>query len=308
MESEWSLFRDDANAPTHKVREKTQAFERARSGQKGRKPMSRKIELSFTGGGPGGGWNARVELRPFDGGFAVWAVDADERFREVSRWPRQLSWREAANALRATSQYGLQALGAEDGDGFFQGISVDGQVVPWQADMLRLAWVNYDDASDDVLEPLLKLDDDQIHELWSALGSFVEPAELGKLRQFVKLQEHYGLVGSGLIEHIAKERGLQKVPSYEDFLTMIASYLNTDEDARETALEPFAVNITKTTNRFSKTLDSPRSFITGMIYSRKTSALREYLEDYVLIFGKIPQGEHDVPGVGKIDLERLVPK
>ena len=130
--------------------------------------MSRKIQLSCTG------WNARAELRPSDGGFAVWAVDADERFREVSRWPRPLSWREAANALRTTSQYGLHALGSEDGDEFFQEISVDGQVVPWQADMLRLAWVNYDDASDNVLEPLLKLDDDQIRELWSALGSFVE--------------------------------------------------------------------------------------------------------------------------------------
>jgi hypothetical protein len=45
--------------------------------------------------------------------------------------------------------------------------------------------------------------------------------------------------------------------------------------------------------------------ITRIMHFSKTAAHREYLEDYVLIFGKIPQGEHDIPGVGKIDLERL---
>src|SRR5580765_4337458 len=82
--------------------------------------------------------------------------------------------------------------------------------------------------------------DRQIRELWSAFGSFVEPAALGRLRQFVKLQKQYKLVGLGLIERIAQERGLREAPSFKDFLTMIANYLDTDEDARELAFEPFA--------------------------------------------------------------------
>ena len=129
--------------------------------------MSRKIELSATGGGgPGAGWDARAELRPLNGGFVVWQLDADNRLRKVKTSSRPLSWREATKALRASSKYGLCADDSGDGDTIFKGIYVDG-VVPWQADMLRLAWVTYEKTSDDVLKPLLKLPDDQIKKFGS---------------------------------------------------------------------------------------------------------------------------------------------
>lgn len=261
--------------------------------------MSRKIELSTAGGGgPGAGWVARAELRPLNRGFVVWQLDADNRLRKVKTCSRPLSWREATKALRASSKIGLLAENADDGDTFFKGIYVDG-VVPWQADMLRLAWVTYEKASDDVLKPLLKLPDDQIKKLWFALGSFVKPDALRKLRLFVNLQKTFGLVGVNLVKRIAKEIGLTKGPSIGTFVTTIDSVLERLEEAR---LEPFAAFIHETTERFSKSLETPRTFITGSIHLEKCDVVRKYLEDFVLRTGRQPKGKHEIPGVGKINL------
>jgi len=171
--------------------------------------------------------------------------------------------------------------------------------------MLRLAWITLEEASDDLLVPLLKLDDDQIRELWSHLGSFRVSAALEKLREFVKLQEEYGLLGIELVERIAKDIGLEKTPSLDEFLTIIDSIPDRIEESRALALEPFAASINDTVDRFSKSLPQPHSFITGMTYSEKCLAFRKYLEDFVLRGGKAPQGKHDVPGVGTVDLGLL---
>jgi hypothetical protein len=198
------------------------------------------------------------------------------------------------------------ALSAKDGEAFLQDIDVNG-VVPWQADMLRLAWVTLEETRDDLLVPLLKLDDDQIRELWSHLGSFRVPAALEKLREFVKLQEEYGLMGLELVERVAKDIGLEKAPSLEEFLTMIDSIPDRIEEARALALQPFAASINEAVDRFSKLLPPPHSFITGMTYSEKCAAFQKYLEDFALKSGKELQGQHDIPGVGTVDLSRSLP-
>jgi hypothetical protein len=269
--------------------------------------MSRTITLSCSGGrgGPGAGWSATAELRPTDGGFAVWQTDATGRLRRVKRCSRPLFWREAAYALRASSLYGLQAFSPDDADEFFQHIDVDGVLVSWQADMLRLAWITLEETSDDLLEPLLKLDDDELRELWSRLGSFRVPIALEKLREFVKLQEEYGLSGLELVERIAKDIRLEKAPSLDEFLHMIDSIPDRIEESRALALEPFAASINDTVDRFSKSLPQPHSFITGMTYSEKSLSFRKYLEDFVFKSGKEPEGKHDIPGVGTVDLGLL---
>jgi hypothetical protein len=268
--------------------------------------VSRTITLSCSGGGgPGAGWSATAELRPTDGGFAVWQRDANGRLRRVKRCSRPLLWREAAYALRASSLYGLHASSPEDVEALLQDVYVDGVMVPWQADMLRLAWITLEETNDDLLGPLLKLDDDQLRELWSHLGSFRVSAALEKLREFVKLQEEYGLSGLELVERIAKDIGLEKAPSLDEFLTMIDSIPDRIEESRALALEPFAASINDTVDRFSKSLPQPHTFITGMTYSEKCLAFRKYLENFVLKSGKQPEGNHDIPGLGTVDFGLL---
>jgi hypothetical protein len=275
--------------------------------------MPRKIELWTTGGnGPGAGWDPWIELRSSDSGFSIWQLDSDHQLRNVKSFSQPLSWREATYALRASSKYGLQALDSDNGDDFFKRIDVDG-LVPWQADMLRLAWVNYENTRNDVLVLLLNLDDDQIYKLWSALGSFVKPDALSKLRQFKDLQEQYGLMGLDLVERIAKELRLKKAPSLEEFLTEIDGVLERIDLAQAKAIEPFAIFINEITERFSRSLKASKNDIASpsqaeiahQMHREKCEAFRNYLKDFVLKMRRQPEGEHDIPRVGKIDLGLL---
>lgn len=85
-------------------------------------------------------------------------------------------------------------------------------------------------------------------------------------------------------------------------MTTIDSVLERLERLEEARLEPFAAFIHETTEKFSKSLETPRTFITGSIHSEKCDAVRKYLEDFVLRTGRQPKGKHEIPGVGQINL------
>lgn len=134
------------------------------------------------GGVPGGSWTAEVQFRPLKKGFSVWQrlssfEDEPFRFRKVGGSTEALTWRQIVEFLRSPAVAGL------GGAGLIDSIVVRGLPSGWMSDLCAIAWIQFENELDPILNRLLDLNDDEI-ALYSALiGPFAEDGVLSRLEE-----------------------------------------------------------------------------------------------------------------------------
>jgi hypothetical protein len=134
---------------------------------------------------PGGAWTAEVEFRPLKSGFSVLQrlSSFDEKpfkFRRVGRRKQPLTWRLIVECLRSSEVNGLGGFRLIDS------ILVTGLPSGWISELCAIAWIEFENECDELLEHLLTLDDDEIAIYYSLIGPFAEegaPSRLEELNQ-----------------------------------------------------------------------------------------------------------------------------
>jgi len=165
---------------------------------------------------PGLEWVSEVEFRDLKHGYSIWRTDDNvplypsPRLIKVGGSRNQLSWREAVAWLMDLNEYPLMD------DSLVDDISVSG-VLPWQADLLRIAWIRIENSYLQQLTFLMKFPDEEIEYLWDWHESFISReafCDFQDLIETISWQEN-GLEGKSLRD-IFNVGSIEELPDHGD--------------------------------------------------------------------------------------------
>lgn len=256
--------------------------------------------------GPGAEWTAKIEFRPLKYGYSVWwggSSDGDPASKpeRIDKVVQPLTLREAARWLRSTPDYRL-------GGNFFAEVSVHG-ISGCNAHILAMCWC-YDDQNpvEDILEFLLRLDDDEIEYLWGWHQHPLSEEAMSNLRELMNVLENLCSIGQSL-------KALFNIPTVLDLPTPDRLLLNLrqrledlEDGIREAVFDHNASMVATTLRYLWRSLPtSSETTKIGELVS-KCKVVVSFLKSETSETDNVPQGLHHISSLGDVTLEEMSPK
>jgi hypothetical protein len=246
---------------------------------------------------PGCDWSAWIGFRETKKGFSMLAKFSDNgaRLKKVAESKRALTPRSAVDLLRNNSAFLL-------GGDFRSYIEIEG-AVGYQADLLKLAWMNEEYPYHTVCSYLFGLADKDVERLANEIGKLCETSTLDWVSElldsidwcvgdaspdFVKLEasiaeSHTPLKLNSLLEALREKKRIED----EEYEKIVQE----TQAKRDKKLAPFRSDITKSIQSEMDKLPHPGSYTAGLVYMQKQRRLTGRLEDFIITYNRFPS--HD---------------
>lgn len=247
------------------------------------------ISLNCTySAGPGMIWSARVDFRPYDDGFEVWATvpDSDE-LSVVGRVTEKLTWRAAAHWLRSWGE----GLGGD----LFSTIEVYG-ASGHEHDMLAMCWVSFENPAEGIIDFLLALSDSDIAYLFQCHSSLISEEAILYIDRIHKAFVESKVETASLLD-FAHHHGIKRLPDPCLYLDVIETAVF---DANK---KLYILNEIRSAVLKQSALDF--SLFSASAVATRAMHLELYLTSWHADNGNFPRGVSHVASLGEIDFDLL---
>jgi hypothetical protein len=248
-------------------------------------------------GAPGFEWLSRMEFTTRHRKIIVREWIGDETWQDHATLSGTLAWRKVAHFLAE-----IEADHCVPGEAL--GHVVITGVNGWRADVLALCWCRFgEDKKLNSSSYLVDLTDRHLEALWREYGPIARSTpglpplleEIEKLRNLVSAEDFR--------RRLELWPGRRTAMLERGFLGRLIADLereaeDDDEITERVGQQPGVIELV---SRVTATWSKPTGYIGHGLYSARVRELRDWVVEFLLTHGKLPDGRHKVADLGRID-------
>ena len=246
---------------------------------------------------PGLSWDFKLETRVLKNQVEIWFTPDSQNyvFEKIATVPRSSTYSDILNVLIKE--------GIGFGGNFINQISCKGIDEPWDQ-IIKMALTSEAELPYDRVGKLLSGADERlISDLYDRCGNFLDEDFIKHVNEIIELGEELEIKGG--LEEILWFSKVVDIFDLDQVLEELNELLEQKETAQYSFLSLYKADINKIIEKRKKTLPKPTTMNTQIGYNAKIRCFSNFLEEYVLEYGKLPSGTHKIGWIGVINFDYL---
>jgi len=246
---------------------------------------------------PGLSWHFKMETRILKEKIEIWFTpdSQDYEFEKIATVPVTSKYSDILHALLNE--------GIGFGGNFFNQIKCKGIKKPWDQ-IFKLALTSETEIPYHKVGIFFSGTDERfISDLHDRCENFLDENFFKHVNEIIELGKELEINGN--LEEILRYSKSDDFFDFDQVIENLNELLEQKETEQISFLSLYKADINKIIEKWKKTLPKPTTMNTQIGYNAKIRCFSNFLEEYVLEYGKLPSGTHKIDSIGVISLDYL---